>query len=86
MLAPGTIRVPLSTETMIASVASALASMSAVTEHVQQRTGEEQEEWQRSDEMGAMFRDEEEAGDRKEANQCQPHWGASRCIAHGYSP
>jgi len=61
---------------------TAVSSMAAVTEHVKEGTREQEQEWQRAEQVRAVLREQEEAGDRSESRERPPGSGSSAGVGH----
>ena len=64
-------------------IMTAVAPMAAVAEHVEEGAGEQEEKWQGTEEMSAVFGEEEESSDRDEAGERPPGSGSSADVTHG---
>jgi hypothetical protein len=60
----------------------AMSAVAPVAEHVEEWTREEEKERQNAEEMGAVFSDQEESGDRDETGERPPCSGSSSGVAH----
>jgi hypothetical protein len=61
---------------------AAMAPVSTMAEYVEERTREQEQERPRAEQVGAVFSEKKESGDRDEAGERPPGSGSSAGVAH----